>query len=183
MLNAIRHSGVLETGGEAADTVSVNGSRMTCEEALEYQSEIVSVDVSIGTRGMLLVQAIHEQEDDWDRFLAGVRVEAELRSSGGEQVSEASVGDALNLVVRIADGYIPGDFCSVCFPPCLSFVWGGGQVKMMTIDFEGRDEISIPLAVTSATRGLQHWVICVRNMFDEDRGGNPGQQRISADVR
>ncbi len=91
-----------------------------------------------------------------------------------------TVGDALDLVVELQQGYVPGDLLWVCLPPALSRVFGGGQVKRAVLDFEGQSTIRVPLAATSATldaggkQAPQHFAVCVRNMFEEERAGNPG---------
>ena len=45
----------------------------------------------------------------------------------------------------------------------------GGKIKQFTLDFEGRDELRIPLIVTSKIERQQHFALCVRNMFQEER--------------
>jgi hypothetical protein len=86
----------------------------------------------------------------------------------------------VSLRVRLESGYKDGDLVWVCLPDALSRILGGGQVKRFSVDFEGRDEVVISLAATSVTVdrqggiGPQRFAVCVRNMFEEERTGNPG---------
>ena len=70
----------------------------------------------------------------------------------------------------------------VDLPACLSWLRGGGLVKRFTVDFVGRDEVHIPLAVTGAAPGGQHFAVCVRNMFEEERRANPGLVRVATEL-
>jgi hypothetical protein len=93
--------------------------------------------------------------------------------------------DAAELVVKIESGYKPGDLCWICLPDALSRVVGGGQVKRFSVDFCGQNEIRVPIAATGVTVGANgqeapaHFAVCVRNMFEEERGGNPGFLEIT----
>ena len=94
-------------------------------------------------------------------------------------------GSSRPLVVKIESGYVPGDLCWVCLPDALSRVIGGGQVKRFSVDFKGKDEVRIPLAATAVTVNREggeapaHFAVCVRNMFEEERGGNPGALTVT----
>jgi hypothetical protein len=86
----------------------------------------------------------------------------------------------VELHVALKDGYRTGDLLWVCLPDALSRLIGGGQVKRFAVDFAGQNELTIPLAATSVTLDAQggpspqHFAVCVRNMFEEERAGNPG---------
>ena len=56
----------------------------------------------------------------------------------------------------------------------------GGKLKPFTMDFEGRAELRIPLIVTSKIESEQHFALCVRNMFEEERVTMPGLLTVSA---
>ena len=47
-------------------------------------------------------------------------------------------------------------------------------MKQFSLDFAGKNNLSIPLVVTSKIAGKQHFALCVRNMFEEERAANPG---------
>jgi len=78
-----------------------------------------------------------------------------------------------------------GDLLWVALPDALSRVVGGGQVKLFALDFAGANELRVSLAATGTTEGINHALqeqslaICVRNMFNEERAGNPGLIKIS----
>jgi hypothetical protein len=58
-------------------------------------------------------------------------------------------------------------------------------VKRFSVDFKGHDEVRIPLAATGITVSHEgkeapaHFAVCVRNMFEEERGGNPGALTVT----
>ena len=156
----------------------LNGREMTVQESLEFQQRIESVELPADFEGRQCVRIIQTKEENWDRFMGAIPIQAGFQSSSNEWISKAQIGDLLHLVVRLPDGYQDGDICHICLPPCLSFVFGGGQVKKMTIDFAGKNEIKIPVAVTGTAKKGQHFAICVRNMFEEERGGSCGAQKF-----
>ncbi len=136
-------------------------------------SEVEAID------GTVAVEVTQIVEDDWTRFSTAVPVTV-LLTSAGRTTTRVQVGDALDLKVRLDDGYIPGDLVWVALPDALSRVMGGGQVKRFSVDPAGRREVTIPLAATGLTVDRNHgeapqrFAVCVRNMFDEERAGNPG---------
>lgn len=70
--------------------------------------------------------------------------------------------------------YKAGDLLWLDLPPCLSRLHGGGQVRRFSVDFEGRQHLRIPLAVTGNTpEGAQTLRTRVRNMFEEERASIP----------
>ncbi|ELP30177.1 hypothetical protein RBSWK_05935 [Rhodopirellula baltica SWK14] len=59
-------------------------------------------------------------------------------------------------------------------------IQGGGQVKQFAVDMEGESETAIRLAATAPSShpfcppASQRFLVCLRNMYDEDRIGNLG---------
>ena len=52
-------------------------------------------------------------------------------------------------------------------------------MKRFSVDFEGLTELTIPLAATGVTGEQgQHFAVCVRNMFEEERVGSPGLLKV-----
>ncbi|MEM4251500.1 MAG: hypothetical protein QW828_06690 [Candidatus Bathyarchaeia archaeon] len=155
---------------------------VACElrEALT-RSDISSIEVLEGT---VLVEVHRIVEVDWSRFASNVQVRVSLEQNGQARRS-FTTAETLNLRVQLQDGYQTGDLVWVCLPEALSRLVGGGQVKLFSIDFKGNQEVSIPLVTTSVTvnqdgqPGLQHFCVCVRNMFEEERVGNPGPLELS----
>ena len=176
LLGAMSKRGVA-CAGESGSRVIVNHEEMSVSDAIKA-ADIQSVGLPADSEGVLAIQVIRRREENWDQFLNGARVTAGFKRNG-EWVNSLNPGEELDLVMRIEDGYRVGDLCHICLPPSLSFVFGGGQVKVMAFDPEGKDEIAVPVAVTSSMRGTQHWAVCLRNMFEEERGGNPGLQEVS----
>ncbi len=86
------------------------------------------------------------------------------------------VGEAVDLHVQLQEGYEMGDLVYLNLPACLTRVVGGGQVKELAVDFAGASQVTIPLVATAA--GTQHFTLCVRNMYREDRAGSPGLLRV-----
>ena len=159
--------------------VRVNGEEMDLSEAIDLGDRVESVEAIEGT---VAVQALAIREEDWEEYGAGFEVRVGLRENGDRRPSLLQPGRRVDLVVGLEDGYRVGDLVHVDLPACLSWMRGGGLVKRFSVDFEGRDEIRIPLAVTGAAPGGQHFAVCVRNMFEEERRANPGLVRVATDV-
>ena len=102
-------------------------------------------------------------------------------------VLQRVVGDSVELIVSLPEGYKMGDLAWICLPSALSRVQGGGQLKRFVCDFEGRDQIRIPLAATRATTTLsgrlmaEHLLVRVRNMYEEERIGSPAALAVSVE--
>ena len=157
----------------------VNGEEMDLGEAIALGDRVESVEAIEGT---VAVQALAIREEDWEEYGAGFEVRVGLRENGDRRPSLLQPGRRVDLVVGLEDGYRVGDLVHVDLPACLSWMRGGGLVKRFSVDFEGRDEIRIPLAVTGTAPGGQHFAVCVRNMFEEERRANPGLVRVATDV-
>ena len=159
--------------------VRVNGEEMDLSEAIDLGDRVESVESIEGT---VAVQALAIREEDWEEYGAGFEIRVGLRENGDRRPSLLQPGRRVDLVVGLEDGYRVGDLVHVDLPACLSWMRGGGLVKRFSVDFEGRDEIRIPLAVTGTAPGGQHFAVCVRNMFEEERRANPGLVRVATDV-
>jgi len=97
----------------------------------------------------------------------------------GQPSTSFQAGDAVDLKIELQQGYQTGDLVWVCLPDSLSRLLGGGQVKRFSVDFEGLTELTIPLAATGVTGEQgQHFAVCVRNMFEEERVGSPGLLKV-----
>lgn len=172
LMSELTRAGIV--GG--AGTVEIDGRSMPTAEAVRGDAEIRSVRA---VQGITAVEVTRLVEEDWSRFDAALPVRVALEKDG-RPTRRLETLDAVDLVVTLESGYKPGDLCWVCLPDALSRVAGGGQVKRFSVDFEGKNEVRIPLAATGATvnrRGEpapSFYAVCVRNMFEEERGGNPG---------
>ena len=124
------------------------------------------------------ISRIHEE--DWNRFEVGFPVRIGFRDANDKRKKRFRMGERAELVVTLPDGYQVGDLAHVSLPACLSWIRGGGKVKQFTMDFEGRDELRIPVIVTSKIEGQQHFAVCVRNMFEEERVTTPGLLTVGA---
>jgi hypothetical protein len=142
--------------------------------------DATSVDQPLPFKHLKVLQgtAIVEVERDiltsWEAPADSVPFTAELSGD-----SPLKIGQAVNLQFRLSDGYRDGDLLWVCLPDCLTRLEGGGQVKLFSVDLEGRSEVTVPLVTTAKTgEAGQHFAICLRNMFEEERIGNPGLQKV-----
>lgn len=166
-----------------AGKLEINGKEASTKEAIEFAGDIESVRC---LEGVLAMEVEKDLEEDWQAFSSSLPLKVSLEKEGQAQ-RNFKPGQQLELKVKIEEGYKTGDLLWVCLPDCLSRVWGGAQIKLFSMDFSGRDELSIPLAVTGRTNApsgksaRQNLAICVRNMYDEERGGNPGLISISAE--
>jgi hypothetical protein len=156
--------------------VEVDGERLTIANAVDREGEIRAIRA---LEGVAAVEVTRLVEEDWDTFRAGLQIAVSL-NRGGASTRRLNALDPVELVVRNESGYKAGDLCWVCLPDALSRVIGGGQVKRFSVDFRGQDEVRIPLAATGVTVGPggeeapARFAVCVRNMFEEERGGSPG---------
>jgi hypothetical protein len=156
--------------------VEVDGKRVGIAEASTRAGEARSVRA---LEARVAVEVTRRREEDWGAFHAKLPVAVSLHQ-GNTVARRLKVSDPVELRVRLEDGYKAGDLLWVCLPDALSRVVGGGQVKQFALDFRGEDELRIPLAATGVTVGRNgdsapaRFGVCVRNMFEEERGGSPG---------
>ncbi|MEW6732026.1 MAG: hypothetical protein AB1489_11930 [Acidobacteriota bacterium] len=168
----LQAAGIVGGGG----LLEINGVRLSATEALNYAGEIHSV---MAMEGVAAIEVMRIIEEDWSSFASNVQLRIALEKNG-QAIRRFTVGDAIDLKVTLKDGYQNGDLVWICLPAALSRIVGGGQVKRFAIDFAGSNEVIVPLAATSLTPnregsiGHQWFAICVRNMFEEERAGNPG---------
>jgi hypothetical protein len=164
-----------------AGVVEIDGARVSEREAVDHGGAIREVRA---IEGVTAVEVARVVEDDWELFNAKLPLRVAIEKNGGPTRRVEALA-AVDLVVKIETGYVPGDLCWVCLPDALSRVVGGGQVKRFSVDFKGKDEVRIPLAATGVTvsregkEGPARFAVCVRNMFEEERGGNPGALEVT----
>ena len=177
LMSEIQSTRILGLGG----TVAVNGEKMPVADAARTTNEVRVVE-ALDER--IAVEAAEIVEEDWANFAGGVGLHVSLEKNGRHS-TQLATAEALELVVTLRDGYEPGDILWVCLPDALSRVFGGGQVKQFAVDFEGRDAVRVPLVTTGPTMddsgkpAPHHFAICVRNMFQEERAGNPGLLEVT----
>jgi len=165
----------------AAGILEIDGARFTTREAVAHAGPIREVSA---IEGVTAVEVARVVEEDWEKFNSKLALRVAIEKSGGPTRRFDALA-AVDLVVKLETGYQPGDLCWVCLPDALSRVVGGGQVKRFSVDFRGRDELRIPLAATGVTVNREgkeapaHFAVCVRNMFEEERGGNPGALSVT----
>ncbi len=161
--------------GEAS--LRVNGKEMKASEVVNLNEHIECLEILDGVAAVELRQ---ESKEYLQGFNQTFPVEVEILNSYGIAIEELSLGDRLELMVLLPDGYQAGDILQVSLAPCLSWVKGDKQLKLFSVDFEGSDELRIPLIVTSSFEGEQHFAVCVRNMFEEERVSSPSLLTIKA---
>ncbi len=173
----------LQRAGVTADSarVEIDGTLCSLTEARARAGTISSVKV---LAGVVAIEACLTVVEDWSTFCTDMQIRVALEKGGKAQRSFLP-GDEVDLHVRIETGYVAGDILWVCLPDVLSRLVGGAQAKLFAVDFQGKDHLRIPLAVTGTTRspfgkdGKQSLMICVRNMFNEERGISAGQMQLS----
>jgi hypothetical protein len=163
-----------------AGKVEIDGTVMSTVEAVEKGSPRAVRAVE----GVAAVEVTRRVEEDWGAFSAALPITVKL-TKGDRVTRRLDALDAVSLEVAIDGGYKAGDLLWVCLPDALSRVVGGGQVKRFSVDFAGADKVTVPLAATGVTVGPRgeagaatRFAVCVRNMFEEERGGNPGPIEI-----
>jgi hypothetical protein len=156
--------------------VEIDGRRLAISAASELPGRIDSIAAA---EGVAVVEVVRTVEESWDAFASQVPLRVALERNG-QASRHFTAGEAMELCVKLETGYRAGDLLWVCLPDALTRVLGGGQVKRFAVDFAGRDEVRVPLAATGVTvdrqgdPAPQHFAVCVRNMFEEERTGNPG---------
>jgi hypothetical protein len=167
-------------GGDGGE-VEIDGERLSTRSAADRDGDARAIRC---LEGVTAVEVTRTIEEDWDTWSTGLALVVSL-TKGGAPTRVLNALDSVELVVRIERGYKPGDVCWVCLPDALSWVVGGEQVKRFSIDFRGKSELRIPLAATGVTLGPDgeqasaRFAVCVRNMFEEERGGNPGLLEVT----
>jgi len=101
----------------------------------------------------------------------------------GKKKKRFALGNRLTLQITLPQGYRLGDLAHIVLPPCLSAIEGGAKVKRFTLDFAGQNALRIPLLVTSKLPGVQHFAVCVRNMFEEERASSTGLLMVTSELR
>ena len=169
MFAELQRSGLM---GGSVD-LKVNGEAMTLEQAVALDDQVESVVVS---EGCAIVEVNRIREENWISMPSSFTVDVELRFGA----VKPSPGDRVELVVSLPEGYTVGDLLHVALSPALDWIEGGGKVKRFSMDFAGRDEIRVPLVVTSALHNDDCFALCVRNMFEEERVSSPGLVAVAA---
>ena len=200
LLLALRDSGLIDDSGKSG-RVLLNGEEMALTTALAFDGKVESLHC---LEGVIAAQVTTEVIEDWGTFKSNLPVEVYLERKGTIQ-QHFTVGDDLDLVIRSAR-YEPGLIAHICLPDALARVVGGGQVKRFSLDFQGKNELRVPLAAIGRTRlpvgknaalerslqqwlgmneehgdaaTIQHWAVIVRNMFKEEQIGNPGLLEVT----
>ncbi len=174
LMTALRDAGVV--ADDRNGRVAVNGQEMMLADALNYRKKVASIQC---VQGAIAAQITSEVVEDWNTFQRQLAVEVRLERKGSIQ-EQFTVGDELDLIIQVRQ-YEPGLLVHVCLPDALARIVGGGQVKRFSLDFCGKNEVRVPLAAIGSTlstiatkKTSQHWAVIVRNMFKEERVGNPG---------
>jgi hypothetical protein len=148
---------------------------MSTGDAAGLADQVESIEVLEGTAS---VEVTRIREEDWDHYTSGFPLRVGFRDPRDKKVNRFRMGDRVELLVNMPQGYKTGDLVHVCLPACMSWLQGGGKVKRFTMDFQGADELRIPLVVTSSIKGRQHFALCARNMFEEERASSPGLMSV-----
>jgi hypothetical protein len=166
MMTELARAGAL-SGSARAD---VNGTSMSSLEAAVLGDTVEAVTA---TSGVVAVEVTRLREELITAERANCPVRVTLH---GEGMSAPSFlrGRVVDVVVALPEGYREGDLVQISLPPCLAWLSGGGRVKRFTVDFQGRSEVRIRLAVIDDLPGRQSLFVVVRNMFEEERVGAPG---------
>lgn len=138
----------------------------------------VLIDELEVVEGRVLVETTRIDTEDWQSFAGGVALKVGLRTTDGGNVRKLKAGTAVNLKVQLPGGYVNGDLLHVELPPGLAWIRGGGRVKRFTVDLAGRAEIDVPLVAVGDIDRVQHFAVCLRNMFEEERAGSPGLLKV-----
>lgn len=174
LMSELDKAGLLSASG--TDLV-VNGAAMKSTDMVDFKGEIESIEVAAG---ILPLEVTKETTQSWESFESNLEFSLSLEKNG-QPTRTLKIGDSVVLRCKLSNGYKAGDILHVCLPPCLSRIYGGGLVKRFSVDFAGRDEVQVDLVATALTvhrkgkkLASQSYAAIVRNMFEEERIGNPG---------
>jgi hypothetical protein len=157
----------------------IGGESLSIGEAAQLGA-VEAVEVLEGTAQIEIQRLISE---DYTALQQGIKAAVWLEKDR-RRVKQVAPGDDLEIVINIQSGYQAGDLVHVFLPDALSWVHGGGQVKKFSIDLEGQDTLRVPLAATGVTldatgqKAPQHFAVCIRNMYDEERGAGFGDLSV-----
>jgi hypothetical protein len=155
----------------------VDGEPMTGSRAMERADQLEHLEVKDGVCAVEVTRLLTE---DWREFKAAFPLRVGFRDPSGQKLSRFAAGDRATLLVELADGYEAGDLVHVVLPPALVWLHGGGQLQRFSVDFRGRDRVEVPVVCAADIEGRQHFALCVRNMFREERASCPGLLKIEA---
>jgi hypothetical protein len=181
LLSELSAAKILGGAGE----VEVDGKPLSHVEAVAHAGEIRSLRAVSGVTAVEITRMVEER---WERFQGGLPIAVRLQK-GTATTRRFEALDPVELEVTLEGGYKPGDLLWVCLPDALSRVVGGGQVKRFAVDFAGQSQVKVSLAATGVTLGPDgapapaRFAVCVRNMFEEERGGNPGVLEVTVAPR
>ncbi|MDF1663222.1 MAG: hypothetical protein P1V97_15710 [Planctomycetota bacterium] len=174
LMSELNKAGLLSPDGS---DVVINGAAMKSSQLATLKGEIETIQVA---KGLLPLEVTKNTVQSWDSFESNLEFSLVLEKNG-QPTRKLKIGDSVELVCKLSNGYKPGDILHVCLPPSLSRIYGGGQVKQFSVDFAGRSEVRVNLVATAVTvhrkgkkLGSQSYAAIVRNMFEEERIGNPG---------
>jgi hypothetical protein len=179
LLSALKRSrmGTLNGG-----SCLVDDERISTSDATKRNGDTRCIEAIDGT---LQVEVTRVVEEDYTALDSGIGARISLERRGRRVNGPLAPGDAVDLVLDVQDDYEPGDLVHLFLPDALSWVHGGGQVKRFSLDLEGQTTLRIPLAATGLTLSEtgdvapQHFAVCLRNMYDEERGKGFGDIAVT----
>ena len=169
----LRRSGLVGTDAR----VRANGMEMCVGEASKLADQVETVEV---LNGVVAVEILRLREEDWSTYQGDFALRVGFRNEKGKITDRFQMGDRAELVVALTEGYRAGDLVHVDLPPAMAWIEGGGKVKRFSLDFEGKDEVRIPVIVSTRVEAQQHFAVYIRNMFEEERAASPGLLQIKA---
>ncbi|MEW6277273.1 MAG: hypothetical protein AB1758_01535 [Candidatus Eremiobacterota bacterium] len=148
--------------------------RLELDDRVQSASEAAGDEYRTGRlevlEGHVPVQLRVRRCEDWTRGETGL-LKAWLEVDG-RPARRVTAGDRACLRWRLTGSYEMGDLVWICLPDALSRLEGGGQLKLLCVDLRGQLEGSLGLVATGPTpAGPQHFLMCLRNMYLEDRLG------------
>ncbi len=179
LMNELSRYAFLKSDGR----VTINGQSLSMQEAHEFNGSIESI---FAEGEPVLIDQLKWGRADWTRVEQ--RVPLTVKLTGHKNPTEAfREGSLISLRITLRDGYEPGDLVWIALPPCLSRLEGGGQIRQFSVDLAGSDTAEVNLVATGSSfatwmaPAAQHFLVCVRNMYDEERIGNPGPIAVTVE--
>ena len=167
LLGTLLNLGLIGEGSQ----LQIDGQTHTNESASALGDANESILV---TEGVAVVEITRLVEEDWSAYESQVPIKVGLRKDTGGKARTISAGERFQLTITLPSGYRNGDLLHVDLPPALVWLKGGGRVKRFSADLAGDDTLEIPLLAIEDIGKAQHFAVCLRNMFEEERAGSPG---------
>lgn len=156
----------------------INGVEKDLSTVKQQNEPIESIEV---LEGIAIINIQQRKTEDWQTWRDRFPIKTTLQSV--QENKHWCIGDRLDLSISLPEGYQVGDVVHLHLPACLAWIQGDKDRKQYILDFAGQAKLHVPLVVVTATTGPQHFALCVRNLFQEERVSSTDWLQVSAEYQ